>query len=710
MHTYKKNMKDANARHTQLPGFFLTLFSILFFAAAVQATEDANFSWLPNQETNLASYEIHFGTASGNYTTIVDVGNPAPVDGRIHGQVAGAGLNDGTTYYFAAIAKDTSGLKSDYSTEVVWTATSLPANEPPIAENTAITVSENSSTSGQLQAQDPDNDSLTYSVVANPGKGALTLTTSGIFTYTPNANATGNDSFTFLVNDGQATSNTATVSITITISNDAPTAENVAITVSEDSTANGLLQAQDPDGDNLTYAVVANPARGTLSTFNTTTGAFTYTPNVNETGPDNFTFQVSDGQATSNTATVSITITATNDPPTAENATITVNENSTANGQLQAQDPDGDSLTYTVVANPTQGTLSSFNTTTGAFTYTPNTNATGTDSFSFQVSDGQATSNTATVSITINQVNDAPVAQDGTLNAVIGQTTSGTLQASDTDNDPLTFSLVSDPQQVVTITNTTTGAYTLTPVEEMSSPYTFTFTVNDGTVDSNTATVTVTLLESGTITEIFGDTPDSNHPGTLIDTFTRNNNEINEAYRIITWSSPQPDNTIIIKTDLSALQKNIEITEAKLYLYQTNTWGETTYKNTIHKVTGKNPIIDQVTGYNAYNGEPWTPVAPGTTRNDVPLGLADIGQAEDTITLDTQSGYRTWLITNMVQDWVSDSAGNFGLLISGVPTDTIAGRSFAATENENSSIRPKLVIRYIKKPPKPSVISAKQIK
>lgn len=102
-------------------------------------------------------------------------------------------------------------------------------------------------------------------------------------------------------------------------------------------------------------------------------------------------------------------------------------------------------------------------------------------------------------------------------------------------------------------------------------------------------------------------------------------------------------------------------------------------------------------------------MAEGVTYDDISLGLADIDQAEDTITLDTQPGYRTWLITNMVQDWISDPAGNFGLLVTSIPTNSETGRAFAASENQNSSLRPKLVIRYIKKPPKPSIISAKKI-
>ena len=371
-------------------------------------------------------------------------------------------------------------------------------------------------------------------------------------------------------------------------------------------------------------------------------------------------------------------------------------------------------MTYAVAANPSKGALELQ--TNGAFTYTPNSNATGTDSFTFQVSDGQINSNTATVSININPVNDAPVAQNETFNAVFDKATTGILHANDADGDTLTFQIESDPEQVVTLTDAASGAFSITPKNGMDSPYTFTFTASDGTVSSNTATVTVNLLESGEVSVIFGDTPDSDHPGTLTDTYTNLNNDNNAAAEHIStwsWSSStphKPANTIIIKSDLSALPNNIEITEAKIYLYQTNTHGQAEYANSIHKITGKNPIIDQVTGYNAYNGEPWTPVQAGTTYNDIPLGLADIDQAEDTITLTAQSGYQAWTITKMVKDWVKDPSSNSGLLITGEPTDTETGRTFASSENQNNAIRPKLVIHYIKKPPKPRIISIKEIK
>ena len=297
------------------------------------------------------------------------------------------------------------------------------------------------------------------------------------------------------------------------------------------------------------------------------------------------------------------------------------------------------------------------------------------------------------------------------------QTVSGTVAASN-DTGPISYQVLQDVSHGTLLLETDTGQFTYTPQAGFTGTDSFTFQTSDGY--TATVSITITPVNGTPVTlpeaEIFGDTPDSNHPGTLTDTFTNVNNDNNASADHIntwSWSNPtpnKPSNTIIIKTDLSALHKNLQITEAKLYLYQTDFHGETTYENSIHKITGKNPIINQVTGYNAYNGEPWTSVEAGTTHTDIPLGLADIDQAEDSIVLGTKSGYQTWLITSMVQDWISDPAGNFGLLISGVETNTGTGRIFAASENQNSSLRPKLVIHYLKKPAKPSIISAKKIK
>lgn len=104
---------------------FLAVF-VLFSSGATAWAASGTFSWLPNSETNLAGYKIHYGTASKTYTVAVNVGKPELVNGRVAATVTG--LNDGTTYYFAATAYDSTGTESGYSEEVVYTtAQALPA-------------------------------------------------------------------------------------------------------------------------------------------------------------------------------------------------------------------------------------------------------------------------------------------------------------------------------------------------------------------------------------------------------------------------------------------------------------------------------------------------------------------------------------------------------------------------------------------------------
>ncbi|MEA3347845.1 MAG: fibronectin type III domain-containing protein [Pseudomonadota bacterium] len=100
---------------------FFTILNILTFAtASASANDTADFSWIPNSESDLAGYKIRYGTSqNGPYDLVVDVGNPAPVDGRIKGTVSG--LDEGVIYYFIAIAYNESGLESDYSAEVSYT-------------------------------------------------------------------------------------------------------------------------------------------------------------------------------------------------------------------------------------------------------------------------------------------------------------------------------------------------------------------------------------------------------------------------------------------------------------------------------------------------------------------------------------------------------------------------------------------------------------
>jgi hypothetical protein len=294
---------------------------------------------------------------------------------------------------------------------------------------------------------------------------------------------------------------------------------------------------------------------------------------------------------------------------------------------------------------------------------------------------------------------------------------SGQLPVADPDGDTLTCSIVANGTKgSAVITNPATGAFTYTPDQDQLGDDAFTFKVNDGTVNSAVATISVAIFDASTLTKVFGDTSGADYPGTLADTYANINADINASAEVVksySWSSPAPHkvaNTIILKADLTNIPGYATVEEAKLYLYQTVSKGEFQYKNSVHKIIGKNPIISQVTGYNAFNGELWSPVPEGTTHNNIPLGLADIDPPEDTIPLFNREGYRSWTITSMVQEWISTPSKNYGILIQGENTATETGRTFAAKENQNAALRPKLVVRYRLVPPAPQLILIEEIK
>jgi ELWxxDGT repeat protein/VCBS repeat-containing protein len=376
----------------------------------------------------------------------------------------------GDRLYFAA-------ADATYDSEV-WV---FEANLAPVASNSTPTTPEDTPLNATLVGSDIDSTSLTYSIVTGATNGTVVITNAatGAYTYTPNANFNGSDSFTFKINDGYADSNTATVSITVSAVNDAPVAANATPSTAEDTPLNGTLVATDVDSPSLTYSIVTNASNGTVVITNTATGAYTYTPNANFNGTDSFTFRANDGSVNSNTATVNITITPVNDAPVASGATPTTAEDTPLSGTLVASDVDSPSLTYSIVTNAAHGTVVITNSATGAYTYTPNANYNGPDSFTFKVNDGSLDSNTATVNLTITPVNDAPVGTNKSYSATedtlkVVNTASGLLSgASDVDGDTFTAVLVSNGSKGVVSLNSN-GSFTYTPNANQNGIDTFT--------------------------------------------------------------------------------------------------------------------------------------------------------------------------------------------------------------------------------------------
>lgn len=448
------------------------------YAAADRAV---TLAWNANSESNLAGYRLLYGTTPGTYSGSVDAGNTTTA--------TATGLNSGTVYYFVVVAYNSAGQTSTPSAEVSYSVPGTP-NTAPTADSFAITVAEDGQAAATLSGSDGEGDTLTYIVVSPPGKG--TLTGSGPdLTYRPSSNANGTDSFTYRVSDGALQSALATVSITITPVSDAPVATPQSVTTAEDTPVPMLLAGTDADGDPLTYSIVTAPGKGTLVG---TPPNLTFQPAANLSGSDSFTFRVFDGVTYSNPATVSLNITAVNDPPVATAKSVTLTEDTPVGVTLAGTDTEGSALSFTVLTQPTKGTLSG---SAPNLTYTPALNATGADTFTFRVSDGSANSAAATVSLNITAVNDLPVAIARSVSATINTALPITLTGTDAEGSALTYAIVTPPAHGSLSGSAPNVNYT--PATGYTGPDSFTFRVNDGTANSAVATVSITVGAGNTV-------------------------------------------------------------------------------------------------------------------------------------------------------------------------------------------------------------------
>ncbi|MCC7375359.1 MAG: tandem-95 repeat protein [Verrucomicrobiales bacterium] len=370
------------------------------------------------------------------------------------------------------------------STPATISITVNPINDPPLATSTSRSVTEDSTGSIVLDGTDIDGDALTFLITQSPTNGTFSGTPPNL-TYRPNTNFVGSDAIRFTVADGQSTSSVATVSITVTGINDPPTATALSASLAEDGSASIVLKGTDPDGDGLNFAITKSPTNGTLSG---TAPNLTYRPNTNFFGADSFLFRVNDGSLTSAVATVSITVSAVNDRPVAGPASETVDEDSTIALVLSGSDVEGSALTYAIAVPPTNGTLVG---TPPNVTYTPSTNFNGLDSFSFTVSDGALLSTPAVISLAVSPVNDPPVATNFILSLDEDTTANLEFGGTDPESDPLTVLIVQAPTNGVLVG--TSPSFIYQPATNFFGADTVLFAVTDGQATSAVATVSITV-------------------------------------------------------------------------------------------------------------------------------------------------------------------------------------------------------------------------
>jgi len=371
----------------------------------------------------------------------------------------------------------------------------------PVAQSQSVTTNEDVAVPVTLAATDVNGDAVTYAIASSPAHGTLTGTPPNV-TYTPALHYFGADSFTFTANDGQLTSSAATVSITVNHVNHPPVANSQSVTTAENTAKAITLTATDIDtGDTLTYAVATQPSHGTVTG---TPPNVTYTPATNYVGSDAFTFTANDGQATSNIATVSITITAVNQPPTfTSGGDVSSPEDTAYSAQwatnVSAGPPNesGQTVQFHVTSNSNPGLFATGPdiSPAGVLSYSPTPDANGAASITVTLQDnggGNDTSAPVTFTITVTPVNDPPVFTSG------GDVT--VLVDSGAYSQPWATGISAGPPDEASQTltfhvtaNSNPSLFSAQPA--ITSDGTLSFTTASGA--SGTSSITVTLQDNG---------------------------------------------------------------------------------------------------------------------------------------------------------------------------------------------------------------------
>jgi len=367
-------------------------------------------------------------------------------------------------------------------------------NNIPVANDDSFTSQEDESVTLDVLSNDTDEDGDTLSITeVTASTGTVILLPSGELSYQAPANYNGVVTIEYTISDGHGGTDTAQVTLTVTAVNDSPVAVDDTASVTEDGsvTVTVLTNDSDVDGDVLTVTM-ASTDNGSVVVNNGTT--VTYTPVANVNGEATFTYTISDGFSGTDTATVTVVIVAINDAPVANNDQANVSEDSSVivNALANDADIDGDTLIITdATANSGTVTVNS----DGNIVYTPLPNFVGTAIITYTISDGNGGEATAQITVTVENVNDAPTLEGGEVST--NQDTPLSINvlsnANDIDGDTLTIASAEATNGTVEIVN---GVVTFTPADGFHGTATITVCVADQSGAQACATYTVTVIDT----------------------------------------------------------------------------------------------------------------------------------------------------------------------------------------------------------------------
>ncbi len=416
------------------------------------------------------------------------------------------------------------------------------------ANDDSFSMNEDAVLSGNvaLNDSDPENDPLSYTLVVAPSSGVLSVSSNGVFNYSPTSNFFGTVTASIQVCDSPSSCEVTLLTIQVNAVNDSPVATADVVTSNEDQTAVGNVSINDSDVDSspLTYTILNAPALGSLVIQ--TGGSFVYTPSANAFGVYNATYQVCDAQGACSSATLTITVQAVNDAPVANDQNFSIAEETVLNSNVSANDVDidGGVLVYSLIQGPSSGNLS-FN-SNGTFVYTPANNFFGSVTFTYQACDAGGLCDNAITTIAILNVNDSPVATNDSFTVLEDGIIGGNVAINDTDadNDQLTFTLISGPTSG-TFTLQSNGAFVYVPIANYHGGQQVQYQVCDGLGACDTGLLILTIVS-------VNDTPVANNDafGILVNTtleasVVNNDSDVDLAQLIYSLVN-EPNNGVVV--------------------------------------------------------------------------------------------------------------------------------------------------------------------
>ncbi|WP_205298616.1 Ig-like domain-containing protein [Photobacterium alginatilyticum] len=369
----------------------------------------------------------------------------SPANGQVEVTSTGAIVYTANANYFGDdtftyTVKDAAGAVSN---EATVTMTVTPVNDAPVATPQSQTLDEDTTLTLTLSGTDIEDDALVYSITESTSNGELEQLSENSWRYTPNTHFNGADSFKFKVNDGELDSEPVEVSLTVNPVNDAPSVQSLSVGGDEDKALTMTLTGSDVENSSLTYQLVTPPENGSALLSG---NEVTYQADANFFGQDSFTYKANDGELDSVPATVTITIAGVNDAPTISGTPDTSVDEDTAYlfAPVGHDNDTTDTLSFSIANKPS---WASFDEATGTLSGTPGNADVGiTNNIVISVSDGTETASLPGFSLTVNNVNDAPVISGNPATEVNEDSAYYYKpQVTDVDSTSLTFSITNKP-------------------------------------------------------------------------------------------------------------------------------------------------------------------------------------------------------------------------------------------------------------------------